>query len=79
MKSKSLIIYIDGMCYIISFGIIFYHLESNCYLLLFYIITMNVIILCHKLVLCMKESLSTLVRGVPCDLKITGSRREIGH
>jgi len=27
----------------------------------------------------MKGSIGTLVRGVPCDLKVTGSSREIGH
>jgi len=26
-----------------------------------------------------KGSLGTLVRGVPCDLKVTGSSRGIGH
>ena len=27
----------------------------------------------------LKGSLGTLVRGVPCDLKVTGSSRGIGH
>jgi len=29
--------------------------------------------------LCLKGSLGTLVRGVPCDLKVTGSSIGIGH
>jgi len=30
-------------------------------------------------ILVKKGSLGTLVRGVPCDLKVTGSSRGIGH